>query len=187
MGTGKFNTGASMKKKICAMVVSSLGLAAMPVYALDGGYLLLGRGDQTDIARVGLLWNWQKTWRVTDDWHLGGNWDVSLGYWQKRGAANDNQRIVDIGVTPVFRLQRNAVAGFAPYLEGAIGFHLLSHTYPGKLGSRFEFGDHVGMGANFGPKQEYDFAYLFQHLSNGGIKQPNHGINFNQIRFGYHF
>ncbi|TAN71966.1 MAG: acyloxyacyl hydrolase, partial [Gallionella sp.] len=30
-------------------------------------------------------------------------------------------------------------------------------------------------------------GYRFQHLSNGSIKQPNQGINFNQIRFTCHF
>ncbi len=176
-----------MKKKICAMVVGGLSFAAMPAHALDGTYLLLGRGDGADIARAGLMWNWQKTWRVSDQWHWGGYWDASLGYWHERDAGSDNRNIVDIGVTPVFRLQRSAVGGLAPYVEGAIGVHLLSHPYAGKLGSCFEFGDHVGLGARFGPKQEYDLAYVLQHVSNGGIKQPNHGINFNQIRFAYHF
>lgn len=169
------------------MAIGVLSLAAMPAHALDGTYLLLGRGDGTDIVRAGLLWNWQKTWRVTDDWQWGGNWDVSLGHWHKRDAASDGQGIVDIGVTPVFRLQRSPVDGVAPYIEAAIGVHLLSHTYTDKLGSCFEFGDQVGAGARFGKRQEYDLAYVFQHVSNGGIKQPNHGMNFSEIRFAYRF
>ncbi|MDD5330774.1 MAG: acyloxyacyl hydrolase [Sulfuricella sp.] len=176
-----------MKKKIRSMLIIAMGLAAMPAHALDGAYLLLGRGDETDMVRAGLVWNWQKTWRVSDDWRLTGDWDVSLGYWRMRDGANNGQDIGDIGVTPVFRLQRNAANGIARYVEGAIGIHLLSHTYDGRLGSCFEFGDQVGVGARFGAKQEYDVAYVLQHVSNGGIKQPNHGINFNQIRFAYHF
>ena len=34
---------------------------------------------------------------------------------------------------------------------------------------------------------KYDLGYRFQHLSNADIKKPNDGINFNQIRFSYHF
>ncbi|MDP1996021.1 MAG: acyloxyacyl hydrolase, partial [Gallionella sp.] len=46
---------------------------------------------------------------------------------------------------------------------------------------------HVGVGARFGDRRQFDLGYRFQHLSNGGIKKPNQGINFNQIRFAYHF
>lgn len=168
-------------KNICCVAASALCLTVLPAHAVDGASLVLGSGDDVDMARIGLQWNWQKTWFSTSDWRLGGYWDVSLGHWHAR------QSIEDLGATPVFRLQRNTATGFVPYVEGAIGFHLLSRTYAGKLGSHFEFGDHVGVGARFGAKQEYDLAYLFMHLSNGGIKEPNHGVNLNQIRFAYCF
>lgn len=169
-------------KNICSLAASAILLTALPAHAIDGASLVLGRGDDVDMARIGLQWDWQKTWLSTSDWRLGGYWDVSLGHWR-----GDSKSIVDLGVTPVFRLQRNTATGFVPYVEGAIGFHLLSRTYARKLGGHFEFGDHVGVGAQFGAKQEYDLAYLFMHLSNGGIKEPNHGVNLNQIRFAYHF
>lgn len=180
-----------MKKNICSLLAGCVvSLAAIPAYALDGASLVVGNGDGTDMARVGLQWNWQKTWFDTGAWRLGGFWDLSLGSWDGHSSAGETRNIVDVGVTPVFQLQRKAVAGFAPYVEGAIGFHLLSHTAIDarrKFGTSFQFGDHVGVGVRFGAKQEYDLAYLYQHLSNGGIKHPNNGINFNQVRFAYHF
>lgn len=165
-------------------------LAALPAYALDGASLSLGSGDGTDMVRAGLQWNWQRRWFDSGSWYLGGYWDFSVGYWHDHGSAGDNQNIVDLGATPVFRFQRNVTSGVAPYVEGAIGVHLLSHTYVDagrRFSTGFQFGDHLGVGMVFGPRQQYDLAYLFQHLSNGGIRNPNNGINFNQIRFAYHF
>jgi len=38
-----------------------------------------------------------------------------------------------------------------------------------------------------GEHQQFDLGYRFQHLSNGGIKKPNQGINLNEVHFIYHF
>ena len=43
------------------------------------------------------------------------------------------------------------------------------------------------LGYRFGAKGAFDLSYRYQHLSNGGIKHPNNGVNFNQIRLQYHF
>ena len=96
----------------------------------------------------------------------------------------------DFGLTPVLRLQPNNPAGFSPYAELGVGFHFLSSTSVSpqrQFGSSFQFGDHVGAGVRFGDKGQYDIGYRYQHLSNAGIKQPNQGINFQQLRLQYHF
>lgn len=180
-----------MRKSLALMTCFAAFAAASPASrAVDGISVEAGNGNATDMARIGLQWDWQKKWFTGGSWHVSGYWDASLGYWHGHSAAGDNQNITDIGLTPVFRLQQNNPSGVAPYLEGAIGFHLLSRTFINadrKFGSSFQFGDHVGAGIRFGPKGAYDLSYRFQHLSNGGIKEPNQGINFNQIRFAYHF
>jgi opacity protein-like surface antigen len=90
-------------------------------------------------------------------------------------------------LTPVFRLQPNALAG--PYVEAGIGFHLLSHSSIGdnRLSTAFQFGSHVGVGYRFGAKHSFEVGYRFQHISNAGIKDPNAGMNFHQVRAQYHF
>ncbi len=55
------------------------------------------------------------------------------------------------------------------------------------MGSRFEFGTHIGLGMTFGDRQQFDVSYRIQHFSNAGITSTNPGINFNEIRIGYHF
>ncbi|OGS91881.1 MAG: hypothetical protein A2Z95_10395 [Gallionellales bacterium GWA2_60_18] len=158
--------------------------------AVDGMSVEYGNGDATDMARVGAIWNWDKQWFTEGAWLVTGFWEVSVGRWNGHSAAGNNQTITDLGVTPVFRFQQKNRSGFSPYAEGAIGFHLIAPTFINadrKFGSAFQFGDHVGFGASFGDRQQFELGYRFQHLSNGSIKQPNQGINFNQVRFGYQF
>jgi len=175
------------KKTILGTGLLLAGLAG-PLHAVDGMSFELGSGDGTDMGRVGLQWDWGKRWFQGKQWHLGGYWDLSLGHWRRQNvAAGQNQEITEIGLTPVFRLQQNDLRGV--YAEAGIGFHLMSNSSIGdrRMSTLFQFGDHLGLGIRFGGKGEYDLSYRFQHLSNGSIKRPNPGINFNQIRFQYHF
>jgi len=174
-------------RKIALLV--SLLLSAN-VFAVDGVSIEYGNGDATDMARVGAIWNWDKQWLTDGNWLVTGFWNASLGSWSGHSIQGDNQTITDIGITPVFRLQQKNPVGFAPYAEAAIGFHLITPTHINadrKFGSTFQFGDHIGFGVRFGDHQQFDFGYRFQHISNGGIKKPNQGINFNQVHFDYRF
>ena len=169
-----------------ALLVCSF--AALPARAVDGVAFEIGSGDGVDMARVGVQWDWNKRWFQGANWHLGGYWDVAAGYWHRGDVrAGEHDEIFDIGVTPVFRIQPNSLIG--PYVEAAIGFHLLSHTSIGdrRMSTAFQFGDHLGVGYRFGARGSFDLGYRFQHLSNASIKRPNPGINFHQIRLQYRF
>src|SRR4051812_27150239 len=156
-------------------------------FASDGASFELGKasGDSAEMWRVGVFWDWKRKWLEMGNWHIGGYWDVQLGQW-----SGPNRRTInDVGLTPVFRLQQSNLSEISPYVEGAIGFHLISPTRLSderQFGSAFQFGDHVGAGARFGEHGKYDLGLRFQHLSNGGIKKPNDGINFLQVRLQYH-
>ena len=161
---------------------------ALPAHAVDSVSLELGAGNHTDMGRVGLQWNWNKKWPVGDAWAVSGYWDASLGYWRGDSSVSGARDLYDLGFTPVFRLSQNKPTGW--YAEAGIGVHLLSETRINdrrQFGTAFQFGDHIAAGYRFGARGEYDLGYRFQHLSNADIKKPNNGINFNQIRFAYHF
>ena len=182
-----------MNKLHYAMVAAALAFSPM-ASAVDGVSFEYGKSDSTNadvkLYRVGAQWDWNKRWFDTGSWHLGGYWDVSLGYWNNDSASKTHSSITDIGLTPVFRFQQNNPSGVSPYLEAGIGFHLLSATSVSterNFGSSFQFSDHLGAGLRFGDKGRYDIGYRYQHLSNAGIKDPNQGINFHQLRLQYHF
>jgi len=180
--------------RIAGAAFAAALFAAGPAAAVDGVSVEYGKSDSTNsdvqLYRVGVQWDWNKRWLDGGNWHFGGFWDVSLGYWDNSSIGKTNSSLTEIGLTPTFRFQQNNPGEYAPYLEGAVGFHFLSHTSVSTqrmFGSSFQFGDHVGFGVRFGPKGAYDIGYRYQHLSNAGIKEPNQGINYNQIRFQYHF
>ncbi|MBK9160600.1 MAG: acyloxyacyl hydrolase [Nitrosomonadales bacterium] len=159
-------------------------------WAVDGVSVEAGNGDYTDSARIGAIWDWDKQWFDEGDWLVTGFWEASLGMWRGRSSVGNNQTITDLGITPVFRFQQKKMSGVAPYMEGGIGFHVITPTFiynNRHFGSAFQFGDHVGFGVRFGEHHQFDLGYRYQHLSNGGIKKPNQGININQVHFVYHF
>ena len=190
-GNGSPPNNSSHMKNIrlayAGLLVTAL-LAAGPARAIDGISAEAGRGDDVNMGRLGVQWDWQARWFQGKSWHLGGYWDAAIGYWHQSDVGpGQHSSIVDLGLTPVFRIQPNGLVG--PFVEAAIGFHLLSHSSIGgrRMSTAFQFGDHIGVGYRFGAKQSVEVAYRFQHLSNGSVKRPNPGINFNQIRVQYHW
>jgi lipid A 3-O-deacylase len=178
-----------MIRKIALAAVLALG-AISNAHALDGVSFEVGEGDQdTELWRVGVQWSWRKRWFTNRTWTLGAYWDLQAGRWSAPLQPGE-PGLWDIGITPVFRLERAARTPVVPYVEAAVGFHFLSERRVNServFSSVFQFGDHLGAGIRFGPDQRYDASVRFQHLSNGGLVQPNPGINFVQLRLAYHF
>ncbi len=153
--------------------------------------LEFGIGEEsTKRGGFGIQWEWNKKWFAEGDWYLGGYWEVSFSYWDGEPGRTGNQSLVEGGITPVFRFQRHApLYGLLPYLEAAIGIHVMSET---ELGDKdfsipFAFGDHLGAGIRFGGRGQFELGYRFQHLSNAGLGDSNPGINFHLVRLSCHF
>jgi len=160
--------------------ISSAARAQEPSpFASDGVSFEAGNGNGAEMWRIGVTRKWQKRWLETGNWHLGGYWELQYGEWY------GGNTIHDFGFTPVWRFQQTERSSFSPYVEAAIGFHLIQPVRLSEsrgFSTSFQFGDHVGAGVRFGERQKFDLGMRFQHLSNGGIKEPNNGINFTQLR-----
>ena len=180
-----------IRKTVLAAVLAG----ASPAFAVDSVSFEIGAGNEaTEVWRAGLQWNWQRRWFTERSWTLGAYWDLQVGRWRgplrsgQLGA--EDQEVWDIAITPVFRLERAQRTAVIPYAEAGIGFHLLSDlriNFRRNFSTRFQYGDHLGLGMRFGRKHHYDLGVRLQHLSNGGLANPNPGINFAQLRFAYHF
>jgi lipid A 3-O-deacylase len=165
-----------------------LAAANRVAHAADGMSYSFATGNSTKMIRVGTQWMWDKKWSVSEGLHIGGYWDLSIAQWQGRRyrSTDSHQNITDIGITPVFRLQKDSRVGW--YAEGGVGAHLLSELYDNgghQLSTAFEFGDHIGIG--YVTASEIDVGLLIQHFSNGGIKHPNNGVNFAVVRVSHSF
>jgi lipid A 3-O-deacylase len=176
-----------IRKTLCA---AALGTAAC-AHAVDGSSVEIGFGNEnTETARVGLQWTWGERWLSERSWTLGGYWDLQVGRWSgPLRPGRDKERVWDLGITPVFRLERATRTRVWPFFEAAIGFHLLSDlgiNSQRRFSSHFQFGEHIAAGVRFGEANRYEMSLRLQHLSNGGITSPNPGINFFQLRLAYH-
>ena len=146
-------------------------------------------GAKVRMVRVGIQSDWSQRWFQSNGTHLSGYWDASVSVWrgnQFQNIPGKKQNLTDIGFTPVLRFERDDKQGF--YAEGGIGVHRLSDLYnndDNRLSTRFQFGDHIGFGYVFDNK--WELGAKIQHFSNGGYKKPNSGVNFVEVKAGYHF
>lgn len=158
-------------------------------YAVDSASVEFATGNKTQMARIGMQWKWKNQWWQSNGTHIGGYWDLTAAQWRGtrfQNNPNNSQNITSIGITPVFRFQNDTQKGF--YAEAGIGAHYLSDLYNNngrRLSTRFEFGDHLGIGYVF--QNNVDLGLKAQHFSNGGIKEPNNGVNFAVVRLSYPF
>jgi len=147
--------------------------------------------NETTLYRLGLQNKWERTWLNDGAWYVGGYWDVELAYMESDHDKSENDNLFDLGLTPVFRMQRDASlsSGVSPYAEAGIGPHLISETRLGnqQYSTAFQFGTLLGFGLGFGDRGQYEISYRYQHLSNADIKTPNQGMNLHLLRLGYSF
>src|SRR5690242_8846679 len=113
-----------------------------PAAALDSMSFEAGRGSgQTNLLRMALQWHGHDKWFEHSSWHVAHYMDLAFGGWN-----NGSRTVYDLGVTPVFRFER---ASGSPYFEAAIGFHAVSQLEfenNRETSTKFQFGDHVGVG-----------------------------------------
>lgn len=157
---------------------------------LDRLDFILGNGEGSDNYRLALQWDWFTRTSRKGAWTLAGSLSPNYSVFDGAQRADGSRaRLRDLGLTPIFTIIPNRVGNgrFAPFLEMGIGLHYLTEKNIGykSFSTNFQFGDHIGVGAYFGRHQAYKLAYVFQHLSNGGIEAPNPGINFHLVTFGF--
>lgn len=184
----------AMKKKnflsrSTLLLGSAFSLFCVSASAIDSASLEYGHGRKVDLVRAGVQWQWEKQWWQSNGTHIGGYWDLTLARWrasQFRNIPGNSKQIYDLGLTPVFRFQSDAKTGL--YAELGIGIHYLNKLYDNngnRLSTRFQFGDHLGVGYVF--RNNLDIGLKVQHFSNGSIKKPNDGEDFIVLRVSYPF
>ena len=137
---------------------------------------------------LGFVWDPNLTWWQIGDWHFSLVGEAHVAWWHTdEGDVHDN--IGEIGISPVIRFIKGSGA-VRPFIEVGTGVRLLtsptiSENYT--LSTAFQFANMAGVGVQFGARQQYLAGFRFQHVSNGGIKEPNPGINFSQLYLQYNF
>lgn len=175
-----------------ASLLAALPLACTSVQAQQSSpfkpsavYVQLATANATDThaATVGLTWDWSRTWRLGAG-EITGYWDASLSRWSYASpGGRDTAWLLQAGIKPVFRWTPDDARWF---VEGGIGASVTTSVYQtnGKqFSTTFNFGDHLALGATFGAHGEHEISLRIEHFSNAGIRHPNPGENFVQIRY----
>ena len=178
-------------RRIARLCTAALALAAAaPSFATGGPDGLFVQGGWLRHVRtltLGATWDWN--WQRSDDIGLlTGYTEVALGRWQTNGT-EDDRGYTRFGVTPVLRLYPKAL-GDGWFGELGIGANVVTPLFRNggnSFSTTFNFGDHLAIGRRFGTQGEHELALRFEHFSNAGIKRPNPGQNFFQVRYAYRF
>lgn len=154
------------------------------------GYLQSGDGDhRTRSVAAGVSRNiWTSEDAPISRWEVYGA--LEYGTWYVQHQAEGKRRFFgQVGLSPALRYTFGD-GDRRLFVEAGVGLFVIVprfNTGDHRFSTAFNFGDHVGMGVRFGEAQSQEVVLRVQHFSNGGIKNPNPGINFLQLRYAYHF
>jgi lipid A 3-O-deacylase len=175
-------------------VFASMVLATGPVLAADwaprSAFLAEGgvtvHGTYSVTAGVSWALPWQRASRA-------GQWTAALegmiSYWSARQPGGGRAGFTQLALVPVARYRFDN--GRSPWFaEGGIGLSFTNRIYETdrkRFSTRFNFHDDIGVGRSFGANWENEIGVRFTHVSNAGIRHPNPGENFIQLRYSRNF
>jgi lipid A 3-O-deacylase len=144
-----------------------------------------GYGQSVAVYGIGALWH--VPWGAETLARHG--LDVRLGVdvlrWQVNTQAPGNQFLWNGNVTPYLRWHPADGALRNMFVEIGVGLQLLSNVslsssprFAHDFSTALQFGERIAAGVTFGPRGRYEIAPFFQHVSNGGIKEPNDGLSY---------
>jgi lipid A 3-O-deacylase len=132
---------------------------------------------------------------VPSTWHRishNGEWtaytELFVSHWRAKFDGR-HASFTQFGVMPVLRYRFDH-GGSPWFAEGGVGLSYLDGLYrrdQKRFSTRFNFNDVLGVGRSFGARREQEVSLRFVHVSNAGIKEPNPGENFVQLRYARAF
>lgn len=159
------------------------GSAAFQETPSGGGWgAKLGYHD--DYRRLGLVYETPAWWshESTNEW---GRLELTgeLGAWYWEAQNGDPDSMWQASATPMLRWWPNEFF----YTEIGVGLTVLSRTHfaDKDLGTAFQFGNHIGVGALIGENHRIGLRY--SHFSNAGIKEPNPGLDLIELSYTYQY
>jgi lipid A 3-O-deacylase len=132
---------------------------------------------------AGLVWNlpWHRQILGEEVTSLA---EGSISHWQARGTGHSHG-FTHVALVPLARVRFDG--GRSPWFADAgIGVSLTDRlfvTQTKTFTTRFNFVDTLGIGRSFGADRRQDLSLRLQHVSNAGIRVPNPGQNFLQLRY----
>jgi lipid A 3-O-deacylase len=162
---------------------------AQSTLAPSGYFLQAGTTGRTHQVAAGLTWDWDAR-RELAGGKISGYWEVSLSGWSYPSMDGRKQAwLGQIGVVPTFRY--SPLFGRADWFaELGVGVSVTTRLYQSqekRFSTSFNFADHIAVGRRFGELQRHEVILRLRHFSNAGIKHPNPGEDFVELRYAHRF
>ena len=103
-----------------------------------------------------------------------------------------NAFVTSLFMEPQFEMSNRYIIG----IKAQAGFVYASkkfdrNTNPGNLTYSSNISNYLALGISnyyfINPKTAVNLSFIFNHISNGGLKNPNHGLNFPGFNFGLNY
>lgn len=175
---------------VALTVCAAASVSAQTLDTRSSWYVQAGVGNNSSRA---LVWGGTLPWQQSA-WQLGGgtvrgHWDLWLGGWSNRDLHDQRFHTPALGIGPSLRWR--GAQGTTPwFVEVGTGVMVTGKRLVNeqqRMGTRWNFASHLGVGLNFGPQRAHTVSLHLQHASNAGIQTPNPGINFLQLRYAHTF
>jgi lipid A 3-O-deacylase len=179
-------TTMNLRLSIAGLLAAGVPLAHALDFKPDGVSLQAASGAHgTAMAGVGLIWDWDFE-RMRRKAELTAHTEVMLNQWRADAVGGGNQHLTQVVVLPSLRMR--LARGTSPwFLEIGVGASWMDRRFitPDKeFSTQWNFYDVLGVGHTFGGVDgKHELGARWVHVSNAGIKKPNPGQDFLQLRY----
>jgi lipid A 3-O-deacylase len=164
------------------LVLVSTATPAWPGDPAPAVFVQAGMAEHSRSITIGGVWS--LPWQYERPCCLfTSSIEATVGRWNT--SADSDEGVMQFGLTPAVRVERSSPDS-RWFLEAGIGANIITPIYRyrnKRFSTAFNFGDHLAIGRSFGMRRDHELTVRIQHFSNGGIKSPNPGENFVQIRY----
>ncbi|QTT86988.1 acyloxyacyl hydrolase [Pseudomonas chlororaphis] len=162
---------------LAALAAALLG-QSLSVQAAGVEFSVGQTSDSTQAYRLGMQFDWDKSWLQSDVGRLTGYWSGAYTFWDGDKKSSNHS----LSFSPVL-VYEFAGQNIKPYIEAGIGVAVFANTEveDNKLGSAFQFEDRFGFGLRFNGGHEVGIRAT--HYSNAGITTPNDGVESYSLHY----
>jgi lipid A 3-O-deacylase len=144
----------------------------------------VGSGSDTAAVTAGLTWELPYEMRLGNG-RVSTRVEAAIARWrvdaQDRGGGFS--WFTQAGITPALRWQPALTRWFFELGVGATAVWPRYRSEDRQFSTTFNFGDQLAVGRCFGAGDRHEVSLRLQHFSNGGVRRPNPGADFVQLRY----
>ncbi|MDI3356059.1 acyloxyacyl hydrolase [Pseudomonas sp. UYIF39] len=161
-----------MKRLFCLAAIAAALMGHSFTAQAAGVEFAVGQTSESTMTyRLGMQFDWDKSWLQSDIGRLTGYWSGGYTYWE--GDKTSSNHSLSFAPVLVYEFAGQTVK---PYLELGVGVAVFANTEVenNQLGNAFQFEDRFGFGLRFAGGHEVGIRAT--HYSNAGISSQNDGV-----------